>query len=223
MKLRLVMAGLALSAFGLMIGYSMKSSANSEPVVSTIEPQSLNQCAAEAIASMKPAGVDIRLLRSITDLCYSKLHGQALLHDFQLRRLKFIQQTYDERILLWMVVTITVSGVGLAGLQLLTSYRLAASGTTGADHSSEFVIQRDRIALKSSVTGLFVLLLSFGFFYVFVYEIYVIKEIDVGTAARREIANEQIESGTLEPLKRKSETQLKEAASSSKNTNKTPK
>lgn len=220
MNLRLAGWAVAFVAFGWIASYwENSSSSRPDSIVPAIEHQpSLNQCVLETITSMKPAVVDIQLLHATTNHCYSKLHGQALLHDFQIRRLKFIQQTYDERILLWMVVTITISGVGLAGLQLLTSYRLASSGTTGSDQSSEFVVQRDRIALKSSVTGLFVLLLSFGFFYVFVYEVYVIKEINAGTAARRETtANEQIESGTLKPFKGDSETQSKKATTDKSN------
>src|SRR5260370_38463503 len=93
--------------------------------------------------------------------------------------MKFIQQAYDERVLLWMVVVITLSGVFLAGLQLVGSYRLAAAaGRTDIEQSGEIALQRDRISLKSSITGLFILLVSFAFFYVFVKQIVPLKEVN---------------------------------------------
>jgi len=109
------------------------------------------------------------------------------LNDFQIRRLKFIQQGYDERVLLWMVVVITLSGVFLAGLQLVGSYRLAAAaGRTDIEQSGEIALQRDRISLKSSITGLFILLVSFAFFYVFVIEIVPLKEVNTDAQLSRQ-------------------------------------
>jgi hypothetical protein len=113
-------------------------------------------------------------------LCYTQLYNQGTLNDFQVRRAKFVQQSYDERVLLWMVVIITISGVFLAGVQIIASYRLAAAGRGGGfDQSGEIALQRDRISLKSSITGLFILIISFAFFYVFVLEILPIKEVKV--------------------------------------------
>ena len=83
-----------------------------------------------------------------------------------------------------MVVLITISGVGLAGMQLLTSFLLAKSGSVLGSEGSELTVEKGKLAFKSSITGLFVLVFSFAFFYVFVYQIYVLKELDVGIAAR---------------------------------------
>jgi hypothetical protein len=81
-----------------------------------------------------------------------------------------------DRVLLWMVVIITISGVLLAGLQLMASYKLAISGRQQFGDSSDLLLQHDKITLKSSVTGLFILVISFAFFIIFVFEVYTIKE-----------------------------------------------
>jgi hypothetical protein len=76
-----------------------------------------------------------------------------------------------------MVVLITLSGVSLAGLQVLASYKLAAVGR-GQLETSELNLARDKLSLKSSIAGLFILIISFAFFYVFVFEIYKIHPVD---------------------------------------------
>lgn len=184
-------------------GYFISTSKISEqtPELVVENTGAMEKCLAHAILTMKPERVDFGFFGTMTTLCYSQLYSQALLQDFQHRRMKFIQQTYDERVLLWMVVAITISGVGLAGIQLLTSYRLAQSKAPGDETSSEFVLQRDKVVLKSSVTGLFVLLLSFCFFYVFVLEIFVIKEIKIEEKHKQAQENSQIDTGILAPSK----------------------
>jgi hypothetical protein len=119
----------------------------------------------------------VALVKDVQSLCYDQIYGQGLLNDFQLRRLAFVEQAYSERVILWMVVLITLSGVLLAGLQVLASYKLAAAGR-GQMESSEINLARDKLSLKSSITGLFILIISFAFFYVFVFEVYKIHPID---------------------------------------------
>jgi hypothetical protein len=139
---------------------------------------SIKQCVNDTFERTKPNIVTNALISEATQVCYSHLHGQGLLNDFKLRRLKFIQQSYDERVLLWMVVVITLSGVALAGVQMMASYKLASGGIGNFEQTGELSIEQSKLSLKSSVTGLFILICSFAFFWVFVYEIFVIKEID---------------------------------------------
>ena len=184
-----------------------------KPVPPQIAPDtewpSMRPCVADALKSAAPAPTGFASMQDATDLCYRHLHSQGLLNDFKLRRLKFTQQAYDERILLWMVVVITVSGVVLAGFQLLASFRLASTGPAkpagaGADWtpSSDFTLEQGKLSVKSSVTGLLILVCSFAFFWVFVYEIFVIKIVDVdrGTPSevRKPVAT-QIVAGLLVP------------------------
>lgn len=188
MKSQFTYVGVAL-VFGLICGYILKADNPIKSIDFNTIP--VETCVSQSLSLLKATDINTGYLQSLSDLCYSRAHGQALLYDFQIRRLKFIQQTYDERILLWMVVAITISGVGLAALQLLTSYNLAKSGNTGSFEASEFSLEKGKIALRSSVTGLFVLIFSFAFFYVFVYEIYIIKEIKAGTATPNTVTSPQ--------------------------------
>ena len=111
--------------------------------------------------------------------CYDKVYLQSQLNEFTIRRLVFQSQYISDLVLLWMVVFITLAGVILSGLQLFTSYQLAKGGHTieepiefSADQGgkpsvaagSSLVIEKGKIALRSSVTGLFILIISFAFF-----------------------------------------------------------
>ncbi|WP_341990184.1 hypothetical protein [Azorhizobium sp. AG788] len=113
-----------------------------------------------------------------SDLCNRIAYSQYSLNDFNIRRVKFIQQQYDEYVILWLVVIITISGVILAGLQLSIGYRLADSQKSGMDgQGAEITVENNKLVFKSSVTGLAILLISFAFFLVFALEIFVIREV----------------------------------------------
>jgi hypothetical protein len=179
------------------------------PAAPEVEWPSMRLCVADALKQVAVGRPGFDALHDATGLCYQHLHSQGLLNDFKLRRLKFTQQSYDERILLWMVVVITVSGVVLAGLQLLASFRLASTGVArpaGAGENwvpaSDISLEQGKLSVKSSVTGLLILICSFAFFWVFVYEIFVIKIVDVdrGSAAEsRKPGAVQIATGLLVP------------------------
>lgn len=139
---------------------------------------SMKLCVDDALVKIKSEVVTIDLLSQATQLCYTHLHGQGLLNDFRIRRFKFTQQGYDERVLLWMVVVITLSGIALAGVQMLASFKLAVGGKGEFGQAGEFSVEQGRLSLKSSVTGLFIMIFSFAFFWVFVYEIFVMKEFN---------------------------------------------
>lgn len=134
---------------------------------------SMAQCTGDTLALLdlkQPPTPEI--LRHLAEYCYSILRSQGLLHDFAIRKLNFAQQYRANGILMWMIVVITVSGVLLAALQLMASYRLAEASKRALAASGEVSLQRDRIVLRSSVTGLFILLLSFAFFLVYVLYVY---------------------------------------------------
>ena len=83
---------------------------------------------------------------------------------------------------MWMVVAVTFSGVLLAGLQLLASYQLAIANKTSMDaNNGEIIVKRDQVVLRSSITGLFILLISFCFFLVFVFYVYRFETLDENT------------------------------------------
>jgi hypothetical protein len=74
-----------------------------------------------------------------------------------------------------MVVLVTLSGVGLAGLQLLASYALAAGGRGGLAEGGELKYSAEGVSFKSSVVGLMILAMSFAFFLVFIIYVYTFR------------------------------------------------
>jgi hypothetical protein len=172
---RRLVAYVALAAVaGLLVGLYVGYSVADLPIAMRPNPPSMNQCVADTLnllGSRNPPNSEI--LRDARDHCYSLIQAEGTLSDFVLRKLNFLQQYRANGVLMWMVVAVTFSGVLLAGLQLRASFQLAAAAKTplpGGD--SELILKRDQLALRSSVTGLLILLVSFCFFLVFVLYVY---------------------------------------------------
>ncbi|HEV7613304.1 MAG TPA: hypothetical protein VGO37_15600 [Steroidobacteraceae bacterium] len=119
----------------------------------------------------------------ISGICYNEVRNEADLTDFNIRRSVLIEQQTEGRIILWMVVAITLSGVALAGLQLVAAYRLASAGHGDFASAQEVTLEQNKISLKSSVTGLMILVISFAFFMVYVAYVYTVKELKAAPAA----------------------------------------
>lgn len=139
----------------------------------------------------------------LASYCDAVLRAEATMNDFTIRRVKFIQQYYSGILLLWVVVLITVAGVGISGLQMYLSYRIAADTHTIPDASHELIVEKDKLSVKSSFAGLMILAISFGFFSVFVGYIYPIREIRVAADVpaqvemRRQIVAEDGATGVI--------------------------
>src|ERR1043166_2740049 len=83
-----------------------------------------------------------------------------------------------------MVVSITISGVILAGLQILASYKLASAGKVAFEQAGEVTMDTHSMAVKSSVVGVVLRAISFAFFLVFVLYVYTFTPIsNSGTAS----------------------------------------
>lgn len=142
-------------------------------------PQRLSTCVDDRSRTIGLQQADLESYDAIIHSCYRQHHQEFLLGDFVLRRAKLAQQVSDGRMLLLVVVVITMAGVALATLQLLASYRIAARGNGTLDTPGEITIERDKISLKSSVTGLFILVVSLGFFALYVTQVHPIRELRV--------------------------------------------
>ena len=138
--------------------------------------QQIDRCIDSSEKLVARAQPDVDYIGQLTALCGSTVFNIDSLVDFDIRREKFLRQELDERVILWMVVAITLSGVLLAGLQLLASYKLASSGHGAFASESELTAQKDKLSLKSSVTGLIILVVSLVFFFVYVKWVYSIQE-----------------------------------------------
>lgn len=120
---------------------------------------------------------NVSLSRDYLILCTEEVSKHLELNDFQIRRLKFFGQYYAERVSLWMVVFVTVSGVILSAIQILTSFRLASNAIRPTEAANEITVETGKIVIKSSAIGLMVLFTSLAFFMIFVINIYKIEEI----------------------------------------------
>ena len=165
----LALAVLAGFGIGIFAGTTVR-----EPQIATVSnPPSIRQCTDETVVRL---GATERstpdTLRQALEHCYSLIRSEGLLKDFATRELNFIQQYRANGVLMWMVVAVTLSGVVLAGLQLMASYELARAKKRSINATHELLLERDRVVLKSSTIGLFILVLSFAFFLVFVFYVY---------------------------------------------------
>jgi hypothetical protein len=135
-------------------------------------------CESRTLNAIKPQpeAVNLAMLASIHSLCYQEVAGADVLVDFGIRKSAYINQQIQTTILMWMVVAITLSGVALAGLQLVAGYKLAAAGKAAFEQGGQLSIEHSKISLGSSVTGLMILAISLVFFIVFVTKVYLIQE-----------------------------------------------
>lgn len=165
-------------------------------------------CRVEVSRRLDSSKLPLADIETISNLCYNQVRGESILRDFNLRRSNLTEQLVDGKIILWMVVVITLSGVALAALQLYAAYNLSLAGRESISAPQEFILEKDRISLKSSVTGLMILVVSFGFFIVYVMWVYTAKELrqenpeltSVGVSRFPEPIGPPLESGGIGPL-----------------------
>jgi hypothetical protein len=159
---------------GLLIGFYAGYAAGDFPIRKQPDPPSMGQCVADTISLFDPKNAPTsESLREARNHCHSMIQSQEILADFAIRKLNYLQQYRANGVLMWMVVLVTLSGVLLAGVQLRASYQLAAANKTSLPESNgELILKRDQLVLKSSITGVFILAVSFCFFLVFVFYVY---------------------------------------------------
>ncbi|HYL87540.1 MAG TPA: hypothetical protein VEU32_02105 [Burkholderiales bacterium] len=83
------------------------------------------------------------------------------------------QQGFYGQLIVWLVILLVLGGFALSWLAF-------QKGQTG---ESSLEISRDGLKIRSPIIGLIVLLFSFGFFYLFITEVYNIKVLKVGDPA----------------------------------------
>jgi hypothetical protein len=175
---------ISLVAFVLAVAISRHREINqlSHPNQSSLsQKDELNDCVAKTLKTAKPdvLGISfyVSLYEQVSQFCGRQIVGLDQLNEFNMRLAGFSRQRLDDPIILWMVVAITISGVGLAALQLIASYRLASGGRGELGTANEFSVERDKLTFKSSVTGLVILVVSLAFFIVYVKWVYPITEV----------------------------------------------
>jgi hypothetical protein len=141
-------------------------------------------CIEKYKATTGVTAVNVRDLYDFNGFCYDHIGSQLKIDQEKIRRDNFVFQRNENVVLLYMVVLITISGVILAGVQLLASYRLALHGHGElAGGGTEINYSPSSVSFKSSVIGLAILAMSFAFFLVFVIYVYELHDV-ADTAAR---------------------------------------
>jgi hypothetical protein len=143
----------------------------------------MQDCSGDADRVVQSIRHDYESYHQVWVTCANQVYFLDVMEDFDIRREKLLRQELDERVILWMVVAITTSGVALAGLQLLASYRLASAGTAKLADENRLTVEAgadaNKISIQSSVTGLMILVVSLAFFIVYVKWIYMINEVSI--------------------------------------------
>jgi hypothetical protein len=157
-----------LTLFVLFFLYLMVEVNHIETGDSNSESQSLSSC----IEKYKSPTSQVNELYSLSTFCFGKIASQFKLDEEKIKRDSYVFQRNENVILLYMVVLVTLSGVALAGLQLLASYSLAAGGRGKLAEGGELKYSTQGISFRSSVVGLMILAMSFAFFLVFIVYVY---------------------------------------------------
>jgi hypothetical protein len=138
-----------------------------------------SSCIDGTFKTIRVSAPDTATYTAVWRLCGEQIYDIDALNDFAIRKQKFTQQELDERVILFLVVAITLSGVCLAGLQLLASYKLASRRRVNFTEDSTLSLEHDKVSLRSSVTGLMILVVSLGFFIIYVKWVYAIREVGI--------------------------------------------
>jgi hypothetical protein len=141
--------------------------------------QQFSSCIDGTFKTIRVSAPDTATYTAVWRLCGEQIYDIDALNDFAIRKEKFTQQELDERVILFLVVAITLSGVCLAGLQLLVSYKLASRRRVNFTEDSTLSLEHDKVSLRSSVTGLMILVVSLGFFIIYVKWVYTIREVGI--------------------------------------------
>jgi hypothetical protein len=174
---------------------------NSVPEPKTDSPrETIHECIVDTQSLSKVQIKNLNDYIGLYNLCNDQIFRNYEYNDFAVRREKFVRQELDERVNLWLVVIITLSGVILSGVQLLMSYKIALSGKEYWNSDATFAIKQGEISFKSSVTGLAILAMSLAFFVVYVGWIYPNKEVGAALGVPVPLPNgEQLPPGGLGP------------------------
>lgn len=133
----------------------------------------IGSCVADVISKLYSTSPTFANYQVAHDYCSIHTYSELVIQDFKLRRSAYALQGIMGQVILWMVVIITLSGVGLASMQLFASYRLAEKlGSNPQTDATTLGIEPGKLVISTSVSGLMVLIVSFAFFYVFVSGVY---------------------------------------------------
>jgi hypothetical protein len=159
----------------------ISSSVGPERLARTTPATNVSDCISTYQSIVVPSAVTVIALADLDVFCYNMIAKQLRIQEQIARDDALELQKFENIVMLWMVVAITLSGVGLAGLQLYASYQLAVTGRGifMADGATDLSYSDKNVAIKSSVMGLIILVISFAFFLVFVLYLHPIRTLEL--------------------------------------------
>jgi hypothetical protein len=112
--------------------------------------------------------------RNAVDQKYYKSYYEYLEKINEVQINKFIWQDRASEVTLWLVVIVVISGLSMSAFQLFIAFRRP-------DHSTDTTIDlsAQNFRVTSSVVGIVVLLISIGFLFLFLREVYNIKMVSI--------------------------------------------
>lgn len=190
-------------AAALLLAACIASASGGLSVAAPAEVEPLSSCV-DRIASKLDAAQGARQnLWDAANFCQTLVISQRLSDEQQIRADNFTFQRSENVVLMWMVVSITIAGVVLAGIQLWASYSLAKLAHSNMEGmGSDVGLSKDKLAVQSSVIGVVVLTISFAFFLVFVLYVYTFQNPDQANAKQTQAAGAaptQVSAGPLTP------------------------
>jgi hypothetical protein len=147
----------------------------------------LTQCIERFAPRLRNSNSETADLNGAFQLCYVIIATALRADEQQNRNDNLSFQMSENVVLMWMVVVITTSGVLLAGLQLLASYKLAVMGKGELATGGEVKLDRGSVVVQSSVIGVIILAISFGFFMIFVKDVYSISDTSSVTSSSSQV------------------------------------
>jgi hypothetical protein len=143
----------------------------------SVAPDAMDRCIAHYRGAARPDLVDLDALDRVRAVCENILAGQYRLETLATGQRIYANQLFQNGVVMWMVVAITLSGVILAGIQLWATYKLAMAGKGVIADGGEATVEHNRLVVRSSVVGVIILALSFAFFTVYVLYVYRITDL----------------------------------------------
>ena len=118
------------------------------------------------------------------NFCFAKVQQQSFIDDYRIRRQAFFQHESAEKVTLWLVVIITIAGVGLSLLQLLLSHRLSISGSSSMQGENELIVESGKLSLKSAYVGAIIFGISLLFFFLYMHYVFLVTEVATGSSVQ---------------------------------------
>jgi hypothetical protein len=116
---------------------------------------------------------ELKYQTNTNEFCLRQVQNILYLRDVEYRRQALSEaQTNGQRIIfvsMSILLFATFSGIILAGIQIISSYRLMSQGYRQLGTDSDLVIKYNSVALRSSIAGVTIFAISMLFFAFFIY------------------------------------------------------